>query len=85
MFGKKKKINPDKLTQQQKFGLNLISSIAGSLDKVVKECEDCPRSLYALEVENTLAMLQDKATTAYDKIKLVNTLPFSDMQEVTQI
>lgn len=85
MFGKKKNTNPDKLTQQQKFGLNLISSIAGNLDKVVKECEDCPRSVYALEVENTLAMLQDKSSVAYENIKLLNTLPFSDMQEVSKI
>ena len=85
MFGKKKNNNPDKLNQQQKFGLNLISSIAGSLDEVVKECEDCPRSVYALEVENTLAMLNDKAAAAYDQIKVVNTLPFSDMQEVSHL
>ena len=82
MFGKKDKYKPEKLTAKQKFGLGLINSIADNLLEIVNECEDYPRSQYAMEVGYAVDKLHQAIVPAHKKIKEINQLPFDDIHEV---
>lgn len=83
MFGKKKKNDTDKLTVSQKYGISLIDAISDNLNKIAAEVEACPRSAYAMEVERAITKLSACADAAKEKVLLANTLPFSDVQEVS--
>lgn len=81
MFGKKKNKN-DKITKQQEFGLKLIASISANVSKIAEETDSCPRSQYAFEVEKVLEDMKNNLLPALDHVKINNSLPFEDMEEV---
>lgn len=83
MFGKKKD-NVNKLSKTQEFGLKLLVSVADNIDKIVKECSSCSGSQYSMEVERTLSYLYDKVDSGLKEIQIINTLPFSDMEEIKE-
>lgn len=83
MFGKKKKTDTDKLTVSQKYGISLIDAISDNLDKIASEVEACPRSVYAMEVERAITKLSASVDSAKEKVLLANTIPFSEVQEVS--